>query len=134
MPNPTGKGGFKKGVSGNPAGPAIGQKRNPADQDVKRLARTHTAEAVAGLMEIARDKRIRPETRAAAYNSVLDRGHGRPHQSIDIEAVVNKKWTEMTLEDIYALERLRPIDLPPQIEGISTPVEEPFFNGHDEGK
>jgi hypothetical protein len=70
-------------------------------------------------MEIANDPKAKNSDRITAYALVLDRGWGRPHQSIDIEAVVNKKWTEMTLEDIYALERLKPVPIapPPLIEG-----------------
>jgi hypothetical protein len=60
MSNPTGKGGFKKGQSGNPGG-------RPRDAEgIRELARSHAAEAVETLASIMNDKEKPPNARANA--------------------------------------------------------------------
>jgi len=60
MSNPTGKGGFKKGQSGNPGG-------RPRDAEgIRELARSHAAEAVETLASIMSDKEKPPNARANA--------------------------------------------------------------------
>ena len=73
--NPTGKGGFKKGQSGNPGG------RGAVTADVRALAREHTAVAIQALFEIASCGRSEM-ARIAASDSLLDRGYGRPTQML----------------------------------------------------
>ena len=60
MSNPTGKGGFKKGQSGNPGG-------RPRDAEgIRELARSHAAEAVETLASIMSDKEKPPNARSNA--------------------------------------------------------------------
>ena len=71
MANPTGKGGFKPGQSGNPGG------RPKEVVEVRALARAHTNEAVQELRSIMRSADEPASARVAAANSLLDRGWGR---------------------------------------------------------
>ena len=68
---------WKKGESGNPGGRPTGYG------DLRELARTHTETAVQTLVEkIMNDKDAAPSARATAATGLLDRGWGRPEQSI----------------------------------------------------
>ena len=67
---------FEKGKSGNPGG------RPKVIGEIQTLARQSTAEAVETLRDILRDKNAPPAARVAAANSILDRGYGRPSQTI----------------------------------------------------
>ncbi len=71
MSNPTGKGGFRPGKSGNPGG------RPKEVAEVRALAREHTNEAVQALRSIMRNDDEPASARVAAANSLLDRGWGR---------------------------------------------------------
>ena len=70
--NPTGKGGFKKGVSGNPGG------RPKEVAEVRRLARQYTACAINRLLHWAQSDD--PRASVAASAALLDRAWGRPSQ------------------------------------------------------
>jgi hypothetical protein len=73
---------FEPGKSGNPGGrPAVklDDGRSLAD-----LAKEHTAAAVATLAEIVGDKKVDPRARVSAATALLDRGWGRPQQSVDL--------------------------------------------------
>ncbi len=67
---------WKKGQSANPGGRPAGYG------DLRELARTHTETAVATLVEIMNDSGAAPSARATAATGLLDRGWGRPEQSI----------------------------------------------------
>ena len=54
---------------------------NKATADVKVLAQKHGPEAIKGLLKLARTASSE-QTRHAAWNSLLDRGHGRPAQVV----------------------------------------------------
>lgn len=56
---------------------------NKVTAEVKELAQVHTAQAIQTLAEIMLNGRESSTVRVAAANSLLDRGHGRPHQAID---------------------------------------------------
>ena len=102
MSNPTGNGGFRPGISGNPGGKRPGNH----NRDVKWLARRHTKECVAALVEIGLDPKVRPGDRIIALNSILDRGFGKPHTSIDLDVVLSKRLAELSLDEARALEKM----------------------------
>jgi hypothetical protein len=120
--------GYKKGQSGN-AGRS--KKDNRDLVDIKRLAKVHTRDGLAALVEIMNDPKQKAADRIAAAREVFDRGWNRPAQSIDIEATLQKKWGEMTLEDIAHIRRLKAATVPMMIEavaeasGLVEAIEEP---------
>jgi hypothetical protein len=67
---------FEKGKSGNPGG------RPKLVGEVQALAREYTKQAIETLRDIMRDKNAPPAARGYAANSILDRGYGRPSQTI----------------------------------------------------
>jgi hypothetical protein len=79
VPNPTGKGGWKPGQSGNPSG------RLKVVGEIRALAREHTQVALEALVEIVKNKKAPPAARVAAATHLLDRAYGRPETKIEIE-------------------------------------------------
>ena len=77
---------WKRGVSGNPGGrpkrPATVEARQVI-HDVKEAAKALTAKAIATLENVMDDPRAPPAARVGAAATVLDRGWGRPTQSIE---------------------------------------------------
>jgi hypothetical protein len=71
---------FAPGISGNPHG------RPKAWDEMTALCREHTPLAIATLAEIAGDKKQPAASRVTAAVALLDRGYGRPAQSLDIRA------------------------------------------------
>ncbi len=67
---------FKKGQSGNPGG------RPKVIAEVRDLAREQTEKSVKALVSIRDSTKAPPAARVAAANSLLDRGWGRPAQTI----------------------------------------------------
>ena len=78
MANPNGIGGFKPGQSGNPTG------RPKSNDVIVALAQTYTAEAIETLGAIMRDETKPTAARVTAATALLDRGYGKPGQSIAI--------------------------------------------------
>jgi hypothetical protein len=96
MSNPTGKGGFSKGRSGNPGG-----RPRQHIGDLSREARKYAALAIGVLVKVARSGQER--NRLVASRELLDRGYGRPVQMFDA-MLLGKKLNELTPDELAALE------------------------------
>lgn len=68
---------FKPGQSGNPSG------RPKVDFEVRRLAREYGQEAIEKLVAIMRGDN--PALAKAASEALLDRGYGKPVQSVEVD-------------------------------------------------
>lgn len=75
-PNATGNPNWVKGRSGNPTG------RPKENNEVKELARQWTTEAIKRLVYWM--KSDNPKASVTAAQTLLDRGHGKPMQQLDI--------------------------------------------------
>ena len=75
MTNPTGKGGFQRGQSGNPGG----RPKLPAD--IREAFKAKAPEALEVLTRCLQSDDDRIAMMAA--QAILDRGYGKPTQSID---------------------------------------------------
>lgn len=96
---------FRAGVSGNPGG----RPKKPATIAARRIfitvaaaARALTQEAIDTLAAVIRDEKAPPTARISAAVALLDRGHGRPSQAVDI----NVGWDldRLTEDELVALE------------------------------
>ena len=68
---------FQKGQSGNPSG------RPKTDSPLRVLARAHTQEALDTLVSLMRSAEAEA-VRERAAEALLDRGWGKPQQSVDV--------------------------------------------------
>ena len=78
---------FKPGVSGNPGGRPRRPDTIAARQifvTVKTAARALTQEAIDTLAAVMSDQKAPPAARISAAVALLDRGHGRPSQAVDL--------------------------------------------------
>jgi hypothetical protein len=92
---------FAKGQSGNPGG------RPKALGDLRELSRAHTGAAVEVLVCVMNDADAAPSARVGAASALLDRGWGRPVQSIDASINANNGDPDCGLaEDASALLKL----------------------------
>jgi hypothetical protein len=124
--NRTTKGRFVKGESGNPRGrpknpwpdyapdpPAAAYcAPDPAAADRRFIpnivveARKYSALAIDTLVELTKDNHA-DSTRFAAATALLDRGYGRPAQSLDLHLsadAITKRLSDMTDAELAALE------------------------------
>jgi len=77
---------WEPGQSGNPGGrsPRVG----PNGETITQLCRAQTAPLIARAVEIALDKKAEHKDALAAVFGLLDRGWGKPKESVDIDANV----------------------------------------------
>jgi hypothetical protein len=122
--NRTSKGQFVKGVSGNPGGrfkdpskhpvPPPGYAPDQTDAIDRRTIRNIVIEArrfsglaIDTLVELTRDNHA-DSTRYSAATALLDRGYGRPAQSLDLHLsadAITKRLSDMTDAELAALEQ-----------------------------
>jgi hypothetical protein len=72
---------------------------NKATADIKAAAQVYTEDALATLAQIMKAGESEA-ARVAAANSILDRGFGKPRQSMDLDAT-----TDMTVEIVTGVPR-----------------------------
>ena len=77
---------FKPGVSGNPNG------RPKKQLAVQKSAEDHIEDALKVLVDAMKDPD--PKVRIAAANAILDRGMGKPKQSVEMKADVTNHGSE----------------------------------------
>jgi hypothetical protein len=70
---------FQPGQSGNPGGR---RRKSDDDRKVEELARTYSVEALKILASIMRSAKTPASARSAAAQAILDRGYGRPRQTV----------------------------------------------------
>jgi hypothetical protein len=98
---------FKPGVSGNPDGRPRRPETIAARQifvAVRTAARALTQEAVDTLAAVMRDGRVPPTARISAAVALLDRGHGRPPQAVELN--VGYDLDRLTDDELEELERI----------------------------
>jgi hypothetical protein len=84
---------FKRGQSGNPEGRPKGAL-NKATADIREAAQEYSAQALQVLVNVATTGESEA-ARVAAANAILDRAHGKPKQSVDVDANVKAAITEV---------------------------------------
>lgn len=67
---------WTKGESGNPGGRPSGLG------EIREIARQHTDAAIDTLVKVMENTEASPSARVAAASALLDRGWGRPEQSV----------------------------------------------------
>jgi hypothetical protein len=90
--NPTGRGGFRKGESGNPGGRAPSAVRVFSNLAVE--SRKYGKMALSTLVQLCK-KDNPPNVRLSAAVAILDRGFGRPTQSIDLSVDTNASQLDL---------------------------------------
>jgi hypothetical protein len=98
---------FKSGVSGNPGG----RPKRPQTIEARRIilgvreaARELTLDAIDTLAAVMKDPKAPAAARISAAVALLDRGHGRPHQAVDVKDEVDLGL--LTDGELYELDRI----------------------------
>jgi hypothetical protein len=76
---------------------------NKVTAEIREHAQQYTTEALDGLAQIARTS-TSDAARVAAWNAILDRGHGRPVQAVDLGVEVQITAIERTFVDPKVIE------------------------------
>src|SRR5262249_4495268 len=90
------------GVSGNPGG----RSRELAQQQgaARLKAVGHSVEAIAYLLKVMRSEAEDTPHRLKAAVELLNRGLGLPQTQIDVDVIVRRKISEMSLDELRQLE------------------------------
>lgn len=96
--NPTGKGGFKKGESGNPGG-----KRKDTKAFIEEC-KEHASQAIKTLLDCLNDKH-NASARIKAAEVILNYAHGKPSQAVTVTGAEGKDLIPQQL-----------INTPPEID------------------
>jgi hypothetical protein len=68
---------------------------NKATADVKTAAQAYTSEAVETLATIMRNAQMPAAARVSAASAILDRGHGKPTQAVELDATIEAGISEI---------------------------------------
>jgi len=88
---------WQKGQSGNPGG------RPKVIGDLQEQARQWAPEALEALREVATSKDAPPSARVSAAVALLDRGYGKPAQSIDAKVSNEPSMAQLHLQALKEL-------------------------------
>lgn len=92
-PSPGGKRGGVRAGAGRPPGSV-----SPEKKVLRELAQAHTESAVDALAGLCNDKAQPGMVRVSAACALLDRGHGRPTQSVELE--VSAPFTQAEKDEL----------------------------------
>lgn len=84
---------WKPGQSGNPSG------RPKVIGEIRDLARAHTVDALETLLAVMSSKEAPPAARVSAAAHILDRGYGKPQQSV-VNTIRDAR--RLTDDELYA--------------------------------
>lgn len=102
-------------MSGSKPGERRGGRKkgtpNKATAEIRKHAQQFTIEALEGLAMIARNS-TSDAARVSAWNALLDRGHGKPIQGVDLGVEVQITKIEREIVDTQALGAPRASTLP----------------------
>lgn len=86
---------FKPGQSGNPGGkPKLTEPARKILADIKSLAKDASEAAIETLKSVMADTQAPPAARVGAATAILDRGYGKPTQTIDANVSFLDKMTD----------------------------------------
>jgi hypothetical protein len=98
------------GISPNPGG----RSRLAQLQNAARLeAASHASEVIGYLLKVLRSEEEGTAYRLKAGIELLDRGLGKPQQQVDIEVLIQRKLTELTVDELQLLEERLALAPPP---------------------
>jgi len=95
---------FVKGESGNPGGRPSGLG------DIRNIARRHTHAVIKTLVKVIGNTEATPSARVAAASALLDRGWGRPEQSV--KASINETSLSSELQEMSGRRQAAQVNTP----------------------